>query len=307
MTASNTAATAATISSSKPTPAEIRQVLGSTVKPLLELQGFSRLLETTARLQVTPRTHKPCKHTQRTTVFLADRCRDRVQQVIDSISTLGTETVDIHNLLQDAATSFEILGAYYKKLSIIDLFAILSLAERATGTVNTVERLVNDRLCRTESSQSADGLTVSDKNPGSDVSYLPLFAETSFANKLDLLSTMISTLLRNVSCSDGSSRELLTHSPSYFSGIARSILESLRVIHADISAEFQKRISEATDHLAFVDKLFANGVNFRASDVSSMNLIISEVEYILGELSGEISEFELKQKAGGDLAEDTLH
>lgn len=116
-------------------------------------------------------------------------------------------------------------------------------------------------------------------------------------------------LSRNVSRADGERNEChLIRDPVEFAGSIRVTKDAIQSIYPEINSdELKKHTSSAINHLNFLDKVFAAGINFGEGDVSSVEMIIQEIVCILDEFSDEISELELKQKAGGDLADDTVH
>jgi hypothetical protein len=134
----------------------------------------------------------------------------------------------------------------------------------------------------------------------------PFFRDSSISARFDLMATLAGMLIREIFGSEGSER-LLEHDQADFCEHVRMLKKWLQRFRGEIQSNaFKERMQVAIRHLGFLDKLFANGVTFNANDVHSVDLIAEEIVAIIGELSDEISQFELKQKAGGDL-DDTVH
>lgn len=309
MTTSNTAAIAASqstaaITNTEATPAKIKEVLNGAIKPVMELRGLADLLEITTKMQFLPDLVS-CSYARRSVILLAHKGYQHIQPVAQSFSALGDETKFFSDLLKEVETIFVILSTP-RKLSFQDLLVSLSLIEDAESRLKVVDKTISDRLIHLDPSLQCDIA----KGTGTANDYgrtvEPFICDSSISVRFDLIASLAGEFVRYISSSKGR-KKLLEHDQAAFCIKVRMTRSKLQGFHDEIeSDEFKERIQVVIHHLGFLDKLFANGVHFNASDVNSVNLIAEEIVYLMGELAEEISEFELKQKTEDGIG-DTIH
>ncbi|TXI35669.1 MAG: hypothetical protein E6Q59_10495 [Nitrosomonas sp.] len=299
----------------KATPQKIKAVLGKSTRPFLEASGFAGLLRLSVRLmldidrvKISPDGSTPNKQAQHTTILLARACHDHIRLAIDSISRLGKEAILLQKTLSDIESLLCIFSTYHVTLSVTEEFALLELSKRLETEIESALDLIYEKLSEFEPQKNKQQLLATNTENFSRSPPVINCLNSSLSARISALTMTVSALSRDIVSSDGDSQSFLIGHTTDFLDQVKSQIQALNSIYDEVnSGELRQHVCETIDQLIFLEKLVSSNITFSEGDISSVNLITRNIESRLSTLADVVLQVEVKQKAGGGNAHDSLH
>ena len=314
MTASNSAATAASQNPASNNPAQAIQIEYVAALKAIDTE----LLNASSLIHLHKIWIKKCygseqewtdRSIQNAICVLSRRSKQHLQKAKAIAERIGQQDSLFYESIEFAEANIKILSEPYLAISLHEVMALLLVTDDFIVSVKNARNFLNSKIEKHQISVVLkDHDSDCDQADCSDVDKLTSY-DHGIATRLDVVYSMLDALCDNITQTSENGKSYLDD-PVEFIVEVRSIATELRAILSECADEYQsKEIEYALNHFYFLDKAFNAGVSIRASDRWSVFSILADARTAVYDAACGAGREQAEKilQPGGDLADDTVH